>query len=121
MYKCSRWLRKWSYLFLSCLLLSNYVNAQTQFWSDNFEDAGAPSSGTRVPSVENFQPASAPYTKYFARVIPTDLNLQNGSYSNYENSKIWAAEDIDAAFNVDIFGQSSHQSFSWNNINISGK
>lgn len=102
-------------------LLSCWAMSQTPLWSDTFEDAGAPSSGLRTPSVQNLYPSSPPYTKYFARVAPSSLNLQNGIYSNFQGSKIWAGEDIDAAANGSNFSQSAQQTITWTGINITGK
>ncbi|MCD2425094.1 hypothetical protein LQ567_20075 [Niabella pedocola] len=106
---------------LISLFLTTAVFSQTVIWSDTFEDAGAPSSGARVPSVENHWPASPLYTRYFCRAAVTDLNLQNGSYTNIQGSKIWAAEDIDGALTGTNFGQSAAQTITWSGINISGK
>ncbi|WP_169312041.1 T9SS type A sorting domain-containing protein [Fluviicola taffensis] len=106
---------------ITLLFACFYGTAQTQFWSDNFEDAGAPSSGTRTPSVQNAWPGSPPYSRYFSRVSVSDLLLQNGTYSGFQGSKFWAGEDIDAALTGTNFGQSATQTISWNSINISGK
>lgn len=95
--------------------------SQTVIWSDTFEDTGAPSSGTRVPSVENHWPATPLYTRYFCRAAVADLSLQNGSYTNVQGAKIWAAEDIDGALTGSNFGQSAAQTITWSGINISGK
>ncbi|MDR6785362.1 gliding motility-associated-like protein [Pedobacter africanus] len=103
-------------------LLSITTFSQTQFWSDNFEDAGAPSSGTRTPSVENSW--GSPATRYFFRtdaVPSTSIMLQNGAYIGMEGSKCWAAEDIDAALTGVNGGQSPEQNITWTSINISGK
>ena len=109
-------------LFLSIvmLLLVICTKAQTQFWNDNFEGA-APSSGSRTATGSAFFPSSAPYTKYFGRVLPGQLNLQNGTYSGYGGSYIWAGEDIDAALTGTNFSQSNRQSITWSGINIAGK
>ncbi|MFA6057155.1 MAG: T9SS type A sorting domain-containing protein [Taibaiella sp.] len=107
---------------LAAILLSgifHHAQAQTQFWSDNFEDAGAPSSGVRTPSVENS--FGSPATRYFFRTAPAGIAIQNAPYSNVQGSKIWAAEDIDAALTGTNFGQSSNQNITWSGINISGK
>jgi|GEM_PF-2982352 len=108
---------------LALILLIHGTNAfsQTVIWSDTFEDTGAPSSGTRSPSVENHYPSSPPYTRYFGRFTPSSLSLQNGTYTNVQGAKIWAAEDIDAAFNGSNFGQSAAQTITWSGINITGK
>lgn len=63
-------------IVLFALLFSFYTgNAQTQFWSDNFE--GSPSSGIRIPE-ENGGVGGPPMTSYFrltddstvAQVVP---------------------------------------------------
>ncbi|WP_300666926.1 T9SS type A sorting domain-containing protein [Fluviicola sp.] len=107
---------------VTLLLVGLYGSAQVQFWSDNFEDSGAPSSGTRTPSVENSW--GSPATRYFFRtnaINGTSVALQNGDYIGMEGSKCWAAEDIDAALNGTNGGQSPQQSITWTSINISGK
>jgi hypothetical protein len=107
---------------LAAILLSglfHHAQAQTQFWSDNFEDAGAPSSGSRTPSVENS--FGSPATRYFFRTTVAGIAIQNTPYSNVQGSKIWAAEDIDAALTGTNFGQSSNQNLTWSGINIAGK
>lgn len=103
---------------LSCGLFY-HAQAQNQFWSDNFEDAGAPSSGSRTPSVENS--FGSPATRYFFRTNIAGIALQNGAYTNIQGSKFWAAEDIDAALTGSNFGQSSNQNITWSSINIAGK
>lgn len=113
------------FLLTSALILfsTTYIFCQTQFWSDDFEDAGSPSSGTRAPSVQNSF-GGPPATRYFFRTTPTtaSIALQGGvNYTGHSNSKVWAAEDIDAALTGSNFGQSSHQSITWSGINISGK
>lgn len=54
--------------FLSCLLLVLAVvgSAQTQFWSDTFEDGAILSSGTRTAE-NNSGVTNVPYTSYFIR------------------------------------------------------
>ncbi len=108
-------------LLILFTLISFNTFSQTPFWSDTFEDAGAPSIGSRTPSVQNFFPATAPYTRYFARVAPNNIALQSGTYSNFQGAKIWAAEDIDGALNGSNFGQLPNQTITWSNINIIGR
>src|SRR5690606_3116481 len=79
-------------LLAAMLLLAPFAQAQIQFWSDDFEDVGAPSSGTRTPSSE-FN-CGTPATAYFTRTDVTGVALQNGTYSNIDGSKFWAGEDI---------------------------
>jgi hypothetical protein len=114
------------YLFLGALLISQNLFAQTQFWSDTFEDTGAPSAGTRTPSIEfgNSSTGIAPWSRYFMRTNGSDisLNLRNDfitpyPYSNLQGSKYWAGEDLDG----NIANQSPAQTITWSNINISGR
>ena len=83
-------------LILTMLLCLFYRegNAQTQFWSDNFEDTGAPSAGTRTPSIAEFS-CSSPATSYFFRTALAGIALQSGTYSGFQGTKFFAAEDID--------------------------
>ncbi|MGO4773830.1 hypothetical protein ACEN2I_19430, partial [Flavobacterium sp. W22_SRS_FK3] len=109
-------------LILTTLLCLFYigVNAQTQFWSDTFEDSGAPSSGSRTASTD-FSCAGPPYTAYFTRTLPNGIALQNGAYSSFEGSKIWAGEDIDKGPTCSNSSISANQQVTWSGINISGK
>ena len=112
------------FTLITLLFASFYGTAQTQFWSDDFEAAGSPSSGTRAPSVPmGFFPASPPYSRYFTTCSVTDPGYQNGiPYSGYSGSKFFAAEDIDAAVASGIQNsQSSRQNLFWDNISIAGK
>uniref|UniRef100_UPI00404A1DF8 T9SS type A sorting domain-containing protein n=1 Tax=Flavobacterium sp. TaxID=239 RepID=UPI00404A1DF8 len=98
------------------------VKAQTQFWSDTFEDVGAPSSGTRTPSI-TFECGGTPPTAYFKRTNLAGVNLSaGGSYTNVEGSKFWAGEDIDkgngSCTNNSI---SANQQVTWSGIDIAGK
>ncbi|MDF3025694.1 MAG: gliding motility-related protein, partial [Fluviicola sp.] len=113
-------------LFLTALLLTGlYSSAQTQFWSDDFESAGSPSSGARTSSVPLVSfPASPPHSKYFdISSGGTDLALQNAiPYAGFNGSQFFAAEDIDGAVPTGANGsQDFRQSLSWDNINITGK
>ncbi|MEP7092422.1 MAG: hypothetical protein ABI793_00060, partial [Flavobacterium sp.] len=98
-------------------------NAQTQFWSDTFEDAGAPSSGTRVASNGEFSCGGTPATAYFMRTTPliTAISQQQGTYSGYESSKVWAGEDIDKNATCSNGSTPGSQQVTWSNINITGK
>jgi len=112
-------------LTFALLLCLFYIggNAQTQFWSDTFEDSGAPSSGTRTPSVPEFS-CNTPATVYFFRTSPlaSALNLQNGSYTGHQGSKVWAAEDIDKGTSCTTNNTiSANQQVTWSSINIAGK
>ncbi len=105
-----------SILFFSCM---SSLFSQTLFWSDTFEDSGAPSSGSRSASVD-FS-CGSPATAYFFRTAPSGILLQSGLYSNYEGLKIWAAEDIDKGVTCTNASISALQTITWPNINISGK
>lgn len=104
-------------LTIFCLLLFSKSFAQTQFWSDTFEDTGAPSSSTRNASIE-FGNGGPPFTRYFKRTDGTDISLSSSiPYSNVQGTKYWAGEDLDG----NVTGQSALQTITWPNINISGK
>ena len=110
------------FTFLTFLfILSGYLSvfSQTQFWSDTFEDSGAPSSGTRTPST-SFS-CGSPATAYFMRTDNSSINLVSGPYSNYEGSKFWAGEDIDMGTSCTNNSSSAAQNVTWTGINISGK
>lgn len=111
-------MRAFAVLVLFFFLSHSY--GQTLFWSDTFEDAGAPSSGTRTPSV-NFSCGGPPATNYFFRTNTSGINLQSGTYSGMEGSKFWAAEDIDFGPTCTNLSISANQQVTWSNINISGK
>ncbi|WP_052259581.1 T9SS type A sorting domain-containing protein [Flavobacterium sp. KMS] len=108
------------FAMLLCLFYTR-GNAQTQFWSDTFEDTGAPSSGLRVPSVPEFTFGGPPPTAYFFRTIPTGIALQSGTYTAFQGAKIWAAEDIDKG-SAGVNGTlSPNQQVTWSAISIAGK
>ncbi|RUA10274.1 MAG: hypothetical protein DSY83_18040, partial [Flavobacteriia bacterium] len=82
------------------------------FWSDNFEDAANPSSGTRTPSNNG-----GSTTAYFKRTNGSDIDLtfvSDGPYQNIESTFFWAGEDHDGPFGV------AEQSIVWSGIAISG-
>ncbi|WP_236978598.1 right-handed parallel beta-helix repeat-containing protein, partial [Membranihabitans maritimus] len=71
---------------------------ETVFWTDDFENATSPSSGTRIPSN-----TGGGMESYFKRAMNSDLDLStlsDGNYSNIEGSYFWAGEDHDEAFGV---------------------
>lgn len=90
------------------------INAQTQFWSDTFEDTGAPSSGSRTPSTTFY----ASNERYFDRVTLAQVNTTN-IYSSIEGSKFFGAADVDNLTGQNT--QSRQQTITWSSINISGK
>lgn len=89
--------------------------SQTQFWSDTFEDVGAPSSGTRNPSVNNSS-GGPPATRYFWRCGTSDISTVN-VYSGFQGVKFFAGED----HRLSPIVQSGAQNILWPSINISGK
>nr|WP_121272120.1 Ig-like domain-containing protein [Pedobacter schmidteae] len=118
---CSRY-GKMMFAFAFLFNISLHANAQTQFWSDNFEDAGAPSSGTRVASIAEFS-CGTPATAYFKRTDGTNLGQTSNPvvYSGYQGTKFWAAMNIDNGSTCTNNSISAKQTISWSGINIAGK
>ncbi len=110
-------------LTFTLLLCLFYVgaNAQTQFWSDNFEDTGSPSTGTRTLSITEFSCGGPPATAYFFRTALAGIALQSGTYSGFLGTKFFAAEDIDKGSTCTNASISPNQQVTWSGINISGK
>ncbi|WP_379092362.1 beta strand repeat-containing protein [Pedobacter sp. UC225_65] len=116
--------------FILTLFTITNVNAQTQFWSDTFEDTGAPSAGTtRTPSLDQGWGAT-PYAYYFMRTDGTNLALQAPfpalgdpftTYQNFQGSKFWAGEDTDRVRTGANVTTDKIQQIEWTGINISGK
>ncbi|WP_439487428.1 putative Ig domain-containing protein, partial [Algoriphagus sp.] len=106
-------------ILLLILLVGIHLTSfgQVQFWSDDFENATAPSSGTRSPSY-NGGVGGTPFIAYFLRTqgnnIDLDPSLSDGPYSNVQGSWFWAGEDHDAFGNAE-------QTIVWSGIDISGK
>ncbi|MCV9934498.1 T9SS type A sorting domain-containing protein [Flavobacterium sp. LS1R47] len=119
---------KKNFTIIFAILLSLFYtrgNAQTQFWSDTFEDTGAPSSGARSPSIE-FSCGGPPATSYFFRTTPAgielnSLQLPNTTYTGFQGSKIWAGEDLDRGLTCQNNAASPNQQVTWATINITGK
>ena len=112
-------------LILCCFYFQ--VNAQTQFWSDTFEDTGAPSAGTRVASYNQGGP-SVPYAYYFLRTDGSNIALQpfsapetTNSYQNIQGLKFWAGEDLDKVGTGVNDINDKIQNITWSGINIVGK
>src|SRR3989338_8805438 len=102
------------YLVVLLLLVCFKGLSQTQFWSDDFEDAGSPSSGSRTPS----STFNASLERYFDRVTTAQTSWTT-TISGVSGSKFWGGADI-----YNISGQntqSHHQNVAWSSINISGK
>lgn len=102
-------------IFVSCFFSSQ---AQTQFWSDTFEDTGAPTSGTRTPETNGG--VGSPFTAYFVRTNNAGINSVfslSGGYLGLQGSKFWAGEDHDGAAGAG----NEEQQIDFTGINISGK
>ena len=95
-------------LFATLFALTNGF-AQTQFWSDNFEDVGAPSTGSRVPENNGGSGES-----YFLRTNGSGITVNSPTYSGYQGLKFWAGEDHDGY----VTGQPEQQ-IDWS-IDITG-
>jgi hypothetical protein len=103
------------------ILFSFYSGiAQTQFWSDTFEDVGAPSSGARTAST-TFNCGGSPSTSYFFRTNSAGISLSSFPYIAFEANKFWAGENIDNGPTCTNLSISPLQTITWSNINISGK
>lgn len=104
------------------LLVFGIFCGQAQvFWSDTFEDAGAPSSGTRTSS--NNTGTGTPYTSYFTRTNNASIDVVTsltGGYSSGEGAKFWAGENHDEITGAIVAG-TEEQQITWGSINISGK
>ncbi len=101
------------------LLFPVLVKAQTQFWSDDFEDVGSPASGVRTPTFSTLC-GGPPATAYFARVATSDISTGT-LYTGYSGLKSWACEDIDKGPTCVNNSVTAHQSINWTSINISGR
>ncbi|MGV3613376.1 MAG: beta strand repeat-containing protein, partial [Fluviicola sp.] len=95
-----------------------YGYSQIQFWSDNFEDTGAPSSGARTASSQ-FS-CGSPAVAYFDRKDGSNMTLL-GAYSGFQGAKFWAGEDQDQGPTCVNASQSANQTITWSSINIAGK
>ena len=104
------------------LLVFGIFCGQAQvFWSDTFEDAGAPSSGTRTPGSNTG--TGTPYTSYFTRTNNASINVVtsiSGGYLSGEGTKFWAGENHDEITGAIVAG-TEEQQITWSSINISGK
>jgi len=101
-------------LSLTLLFFTNLGFTQTQFWNDNFEDVGSPSSGARTPSIT----FNASNERYFDRVTTAQINWTT-VVSGISGSKFWGGADIDNISGQNT--QSPHENVTWSSINISGK
>lgn len=112
--------KKISLLFVLVLVITGAGKAQTPFWSDNFEDAGSPSSGNRITSIAEFISCGASTRSYFKRTDGVDISPI--AFTNFSGAKYWAAMDIDKGPGCGANNTiSAGQSITWSGINISGK
>ena len=114
-------------IVLFALLFSFYTgNAQTQFWSDNFE--GSPSSGIRIPE-ENGGVGGPPMTSYF-RLTDGSTVAQVVPFTGKEGTNYWAGEDhnangtgftVSGAEGAATNSPNNELQILWLGINIAGK
>ena len=112
--------KKITLLIMSCLLYMNGY-AQTPFWSDTFEDAGAPSSGTRNASSAFATSADRLFNRTNiagVSIVGAAVVGTSYAYSGTEGTKFWAGEDTDNAQPVTV--ANVLKTVTWT-INISGK
>src|SRR5690606_37883294 len=95
------------YISFFAIFIALNLNSQIQFWSDDFEDVGNPSSGVRNPSSE-VSSGGSPVTKYFMRCSAHEISSVN-PYSIIQGSKFWAGED----HRLTPISQTPHQSITW--------
>ncbi|HSH64388.1 MAG TPA: SprB repeat-containing protein, partial [Bacteroidia bacterium] len=108
-------MKKSTFFICLMLILANVGRAQTIFWSDTFEDTGAPSSGTR--KAENDGGINGiPYISYFVRAAAYQI-ITNSSYTGIQGNKFWAGENHSQAFGAG----KEEQQIDYTGINISGK
>jgi hypothetical protein len=108
-------------LSIMMLVLSFFSGQAQVFWTDTFEDTGAPSSGTRTP--ENNTGTGSPFSSYFARTDNASISMVtslSGGYLAGQGTKFWAGENHDEMTGTIVAG-AEEQQIEWTNINISGK
>lgn len=101
-------------LTLTLLVFLSHLQAQTQFWQDQF-DAGSPTSGTRTPE-NNSGTGGPPFTAYFCSTPATSAVSQAVAFTGFSGN-YWAGEDHDTPFGLG----NEEQQIEWTGINISGK
>jgi hypothetical protein len=106
-------------LVLLLLAAQQPLNAQTQFWADDFEDVNSPTSGSRASSTTALC-GGPPATAYFNRVGTSNISTLV-VYTGFSGAKFWASEDVDKGPTCVNNSVSGHQNVSWSSINISGK
>lgn len=108
-------------LSIMLIVLSFFTGQAQVFWTDTFEDTGAPSSGTRTP--ENNTGTGSPFSSYFTRTDNTSISLVTsltGGYLAGQGAKFWAGENHDEITGAIVSG-AEEQQIEWGGINISGK
>ncbi|MFA6059876.1 MAG: T9SS type A sorting domain-containing protein [Taibaiella sp.] len=116
--------KTFTFLFALCITISR-LQAQTAFWTDNFE-TGSPTGigGARTPEVSGG--IGTPYTSYF--VLATGSNIsQVVPFTGLQGSNYWAGEDHNvagtgwAAAGTGANDTLNELSITWTGIDISGK
>ncbi len=97
------------------LMLATVGRAQTVFWSDTFEDTGAPSNGIRTAE-NNGGVIAPPYSSYFVRASSIQILVSN-PYIGVQGSRFWAGENHSQAFGAG----KEEQQIDYTGINIAGK
>jgi hypothetical protein len=108
-------MKKSTFFICLMLVLANVGSAQTVFWSDTFEDTGAPTSGTRTPE-NNGGVSGIPFSSYFVRAASYQI-LTTVSYSQFQGNKFWAGENHSLAFGAG----KEEQQIDFTGITITGK
>ncbi|MFM9988766.1 MAG: hypothetical protein ACKVOV_09055, partial [Flavobacterium sp.] len=116
-------------LLVALLFVSFLGQAQTQFWSDTFEAAGAPSSGTRTPE-ENGGTTPLPSVSYFKLTDGSTIS-QVVPFTSKQGTNFWAGEDHNAAGTgftasgaqgaLPASNPLNELQIDWTGINIAGK
>lgn len=113
----------WTSLLLLSALAVLPGTAAAQFWSDNFEDTGSPSVGSRTFSHGEILCSSG----FFKRTNGSDITWTGfpsgtGAFTGYTNSKYVGAMDIDRGPACGGHGTVAvAQTISWSAINITGR
>ncbi|SHE65498.1 Por secretion system C-terminal sorting domain-containing protein [Mariniphaga anaerophila] len=101
--------------FVLGMLMSGILFGQIQFWSDDFEAPGSPSSGVRTPS--NNIGLGDPSSMYFKRTTNSEINLSFDFYTGQSGSYFWAGENHGGLFGAG----NEEQNIVFSSIDISGK
>ncbi len=97
---------------IALLLLHSSIQAQSVFWTENFENVAVPSSGTRNPMAKS----SVGSSSQFHRTDGNTINPKNtNSFGSKKGNFYWSGEYNNFSDNQD------EQIIVWNDINIAGK